>query len=61
MRVTLSVAALLGALTLALPAIAAPVIVPAGTPVTVRLVNPVTSGSAKLGERFAFQAAAPVV
>jgi len=55
------IAAMCLALGLALPAVAAPVNLPAGTQVEVRLVNPLSSGTAMVGQRFAFQAAAPVI
>lgn len=46
----------------ALPASAATAVtVPAGTKVEVRVANPISSGSAKVGQRFTFQAASPVV
>lgn len=46
---------------LALPAIAAPVTLPAGTRVEVHVVNPISSGNATVGQQFTFQAAAPVI
>jgi hypothetical protein len=55
------IAAMSFALALALPALATPVNLPAGTRVPVRLVNSISSGNATVGQRFAFQAAAPVV
>jgi predicted thioesterase len=45
----------------ALPALAAPVMLPAGTRVEVHVVNPISSGDATVGQRFTFQAAAPVI
>ncbi|MBV8726655.1 MAG: hypothetical protein JO233_02625 [Candidatus Eremiobacteraeota bacterium] len=42
------------------PAQAATVSIPAGAKVTVNLINPINSGSASVGERITFQAAAPV-
>jgi hypothetical protein len=48
-------------LALTLPAVAAPVTLPAGTRVEVHLVNPISSGNAKAGEQFTFQAASPVI
>ncbi|MBV9148576.1 MAG: hypothetical protein JO024_01825 [Candidatus Eremiobacteraeota bacterium] len=44
----------------ALPAQAATVSIPAGAKVTVNLINPINSGSASVGQRVTFQAAAPV-
>lgn len=61
MRVILtSLLGALFALTIASPASAAQVNLPAGTRVEVRLVNPISSGAATAGEHFTFQAAAPV-
>ncbi len=48
------------ALAWALPASAATVNLPAGTKVTVRLVNQISSGNATPGQRFTFEAADPV-
>ena len=56
-----SILALSLALAFALPAAAATVTLPAGTQVQVRLVNPISSGNATVGQRFRFEAAAPVV
>ncbi len=49
------------ALALVSPVSAASVTLPAGTKVSVRLVQPISSGNASVGERFPIQAAAPVV
>jgi hypothetical protein len=49
------------ALGLQVPASATQVNLPAGTRVQVRLTQPISSGTATAGQRFAFQAAAPVV
>src|SRR5438270_3162590 len=49
------------AFSLAAPAVAAVTNLPAGTRVEVRLVNPISSGNATVGQRFTFEAAAPVV
>ena len=49
------------AATLASPAFATTVNLPAGTPLQVQVINPISSGDASVGQRFAFQAAAPVV
>jgi len=49
------------ALSFTSPAVAAQVTLPAGTKVEARLVSPLSSGTARVGQRFAFQAAAPVV
>lgn len=46
---------------LAAPALAAQITIPAGTQVQVRLVNPISSGTAVSGQHFPFQVAAPVV
>ncbi len=43
------------------PANAAPVTLPAGTEITLHLVEPLSSSNATVGQRFPFQAAAPVV
>ncbi|MEO6989949.1 MAG: hypothetical protein ABI346_05910 [Candidatus Baltobacteraceae bacterium] len=48
------------ALGLGLPAIAAPISVPAGTQVKVHLVKPISSGEATVGQRFRFAAAEAV-
>jgi hypothetical protein len=48
-------------LSLALPAIAAPVQLPAGTRIEVHVINPLSSGDATAGQQFTFQAAAPVI
>ncbi len=42
-------------------AVAAQVNLPAGTKIEARLVNSLSSGNARVGQTFAFQAAAPVV
>lgn len=61
MRSFLSVSAILCVtLGFAAPAFAAPVTVPAGTQVKVRLVNAVSSGTATVGEHFPFQVVEPV-
>lgn len=57
LSVTAIVCMLLG---FAAPAVAAPVTVPAGTQLKVRLINPVSSGTATVGEHFPFQVAEPV-
>lgn len=56
-----SITAACFAFTLAAPASAAQVTLPAGTRVQVRVVRPLSSGSVTAGQTFAFEAAAPVV
>lgn len=61
MRVLLSVLTALLAFSLPLNAFAANVNVPAGTQVQVRVVHSMSSGNATPDQRFAFEAAVPVV
>ncbi len=56
-----SILALPLAFAFALPAAAAMFTLPAGTQVQVRLAHPISSGTASVGQRFMFEAAAPVV
>jgi hypothetical protein len=56
-----SIAAATLTLSFALPASAAAVKLPAGTKLQVHLTKPISSGTATVGQRFSFQAAAPVV
>ncbi|MBV9403062.1 MAG: hypothetical protein JO018_04955 [Candidatus Eremiobacteraeota bacterium] len=59
-RLSFNVAIVVFSLACAFPAQAATVSLPAGTKVTVNLINGVNSGSATAGQAFSFQAAAPV-
>ena len=59
-RLAFSATVLAFSAAVALPAQAASATLPAGTKVTVSLVNAIDSGSAKAGQNFSFQAAEPV-
>lgn len=61
MRLFLPVVAALAAMSLPLTSLAAPVSVPAGTQIQVRLIHSLSSGTATAGQRFAFEAASPVI
>lgn len=61
MRLFPSGIAALAAVSLPLTAFAATVSVPAGTQVQLRVVHQLSSGTATAGQRFAFEAAAPVI
>lgn len=60
MRIPLSAAATFLAFVLPFTALAATVTVATGTQVQLRLVHPISSGTATSGQRFSFEAAAPV-
>jgi len=59
-RLAFSATVLAFSAAVALPAQAASATLPAGTKVTVSLVNAIDSGSAKAGQNFSFQAVEPV-
>ena len=61
MRLPIFVGAVCAAVGFALPALAGPVTLPAGTQVKVHLVNSISSGTATVGQRFRFVAAEPVM
>jgi len=61
MRSIFTLAASASVLALMSPANASPVTLPAGTRVSVRLVQSLSSGTASVGQRVAIQAAAPVI